>query len=174
MFDKEYSFRGKHSEMVSKLTSSFNRDNAKLFDRVLDAYIMAPLIGFLYSRKGELDKSEGDKKIFLSQLVKGQTALWFNYRLIVLLDQNHEPDMQKRIDKAFRIYNSERAADDEALFEEYVLGGIEVLYEKLIVPAKKEDDYFENLIYFIEEINERYNQKIDSDSIYDLVELARM
>lgn len=174
MFDKEYAFRGKHADMVNKLTTPFDRDNNKLFDRVVDAYMVAPLVGFLYSRKSDLDKSEGDKKIFLDQLLKSQKTLWFNYRLIMLLDQKHEPDLHERIDKAFRNYGSEKAVDDEALFEEYVRGGIEVLYEKLMASVKKEDDYLENLFNFVEDINDRYNKEIDIDSIYDLCDLARM
>lgn len=174
MFDKEYAFRGKHASMVSNLTLPLGKNNTKLFDRVVDAYIMAPLVGFLYSRKSELDKSEGDKKIFLDQLVKSEKTLWFSYRLIMLLDKKHEPDLQGRIDKAFRNYGSEKAMMDEALYEEYVRGGIEVLHEKLIDPAKTEDDYLENLFNFIEDVNDRYNQEIDNDLISELCKLARI
>lgn len=174
MFDKEYKFRGKHAEMVINLTSPLGKNNTKLFDRVLDAYIMAPLVGFLYSRKSDLDKGEADKSIFLEQLVKGEKMLWLTYRLIMLLDLKHEQDLQGRTDKAFRNYGSEKATMDEALFEEYVRGGIEVLHEKLIEPSKTEDDYLENLYNFIEDVNDRYNKEVDSESIYDLCKLARI
>ncbi len=173
MFDKEYAFRGKHADMVTRLTTPFGRNNVKLFERVIDAYIMAPLVGFLYSKKADLDKSEGDKKIFLEQISKNEKTLWLTYRLIMLLDAKHAPDLEERIDKAFRHYGSDKAFTDESLFEEYVRGGIEVLHEKLIESSKKEEDYLENLFNFIDDINNRYSKEVDIDSIYDLCRTAR-
>ena len=49
----------------------------------------------------------------------------------MLLDKNHEANLEARIDKAFRYYGSEKAKADEVLYEEYVRGGVDVLYEKL-------------------------------------------
>ena len=58
MFDKEYSFRGKHAEMVTKLTSEFDNQKNKFFEHNYDVYMLAPIIGFLYQRKAALDKSK--------------------------------------------------------------------------------------------------------------------
>ena len=102
MFDKEYSFRGKHAEIVIKLTASFNKQNAALFSRNLDVYLLAPIVGFLYSRKAEIDKGEANTKIFLDQISKSQLRLWYNYRLIMLLDVDYESDIQKRMDKSIK------------------------------------------------------------------------
>ena len=53
MFDKQYRFTGSHAEKVSALTSVFDDvAKAKLFERNLDVYMNAPLIGFLLSGKG--------------------------------------------------------------------------------------------------------------------------
>ena len=56
MFDKEYSFRGKHAEYVVKLTAEYDDKHHKLFNTNYDVYAIAPIIGFLYQRKAELDK----------------------------------------------------------------------------------------------------------------------
>jgi hypothetical protein len=173
MFDKEYSFRGKHADMVNKLTSQFNSFGNKLFARNLDVYLLAPIIGFLYSRQSVPEKGDSTTKIFLEQLLNNQLYLWFNYRLIMLLDQENEKEFENRLNKAFRDYGKKSAKDDEELFEKYVLGGVEILSEKLIDNVKNEDDYLLNLYNFLEEFNERYNKDLDADSVIDLCRLAR-
>ena len=76
MFDKQYRFTGSHAEMVSALTSVFDDvAKAKLFERNLDVYMNAPLIGFLFKRKGSKD-SDGavaDQNIFPEQLINNQS-----------------------------------------------------------------------------------------------------
>jgi hypothetical protein len=173
MFDKEYSFRGKHCDYVIKLTAEYDAKKHKLFSTNYDVYAIAPIIGFLYGRKAELDKSGDSTKIFPDKLMKEQQNLLFNYRLIMILDKNHESDFNERLNKAFRYYGSEKAAPDEELYESYVRGGVEVLYEKLIANTTSEEDYLTNLYDFLEEFDERYNQSVSTDSIIDLCQLAR-
>lgn len=174
MFDKEYSFRGKHCEYVVKLTAEFDNKKHKLFPTNYDVYAVAPIIGFLYGRKADEDRSGETTKIFPDKLMKEQQNLLFNYRLIMLLDKGNEPDLDERINKAFRYYGSEKAAQDEILYEQYVRGGVEVLYEKLIQSANSENEYLENLYDFLEEFNDRYNKSISTESIVDLCQLARV
>ena len=171
LFNKPYQFKGKHAEMVIDLTASFDDKGNKLFVRNLDVYLLAPIIGFLKGRKGDNDTSGKTTNIFLDAMAKETTRLWFNYRLIMLLDQEHEPDLNMRIDKAFRVYGTDQALVDEDLYESYVRGGVEVLHEKLIIPAKSPEDYLKNLYEFMEEFEELYGQK--TDEILDLVKLAK-
>lgn len=173
MFDKEYSFRGSHAEKVIQLTADFDRNRNKLFRRNLDVYIMAPIIGFLYGQKSDLDKGSQTTKIFPDQLLNEQTTLQFNYRLIMLLDIGYEADFEERVNKAFRYYGSAKAAPDELLYEQYVRGGVDILHNKLLVTAKTEEDYLKNLYDFIEEFDERHNQSVSMDNILDLCRLAR-
>lgn len=173
MFDKEYSFRGKHCEYVVKLTASYDDKGHKLFNTNYDVYAIAPIIGFLYQRKAELDKSGETTKIFPDKLMKEHANLMFNYRLIMLLDEKNEADFNERVNKAFRYYGQSKATSDEELYEEYVRGGVEVLYEKLIQPANSAEDYLKNLYDFMEEFDERYNESVSTDSIVDLCQLAK-
>ena len=161
MFDKEYSFRGKHAEYVVKLTAEYDDKHHKLFNTNYDVYAIAPIIGFLYQRKAELNKTGDATKIFPDKLI------------IMLLDEKHEADFNERINKAFRYYGQEKSAPDEELYENYVRGGVEVLYEKLIEPARSSEDYLTNLYDFIEEFDERYNESVTTESIVDLCQLAK-
>ena len=173
MFDKEYSFRGKHCEYVIKLTAEYDSKKHKLFTTNYDVYAIAPVIGFLYGRTAELDKSGDSTKIFPDKLMKEQQNLLFNYRLIMILDKNHEPDFNERLNKAFRYYGSEKGAPDEELYESYVRGGVEVLYSKLMAGVTNPDDYPTRLYDFLEELDERYDQDIDMESILELCRKAK-
>jgi phosphoglycolate phosphatase-like HAD superfamily hydrolase len=88
----------------------------------------------------------------------------------MLLDKQNEPDFDKRIEKAFRDYGSDQAKPDEDLYESYVRGGVDVIYEKLINGSQQPGDYLRKLYEFLEEFEERYSQ--NSDEILDLVRLA--
>lgn len=177
MFDKEYSFRGSHAEKVVKLTAEFDKSGNKLFARNYDVYLIAPIVGFLYGEKAVIDK-EGDKsikptKIFPDILMRNKDDLLFNYRLIMLLDKNNEENFDERVNKAFRYYGSDEAVNDELIYEQYVLGGVDKMYEKIFDNARGPADYLKNLFLFVDEIENRYNSKIDKSSIIDLCKLAK-
>ena len=174
MFDREYSFRGKHSEMVIKLTGEFtltsedgtNVKKHSLFKRNFDVYLLAPIVCFLYNRKADIDTTPqgGSTKIWADIQMNNSDDLNFNYKLIMLLDKENEPDPEKRIDKAFRGIKNEA---DEQLYNSYVLGGVEVLYENLI---DKSSDYIANLYDFLETFENRYNTDVNVD---DVLKMAR-
>ena len=171
MFDKQYRFVGKHADMVNKLTAIFDANSkAKLFERNLDVYINAPLIGFLYNRKSSKDTSTGNntapQNIFPEQMINASDLLKYNLRLILLLDTSYEPDQQLRLDKAFRKLGADE--NDLALFDEYVLGGVEVLYEKLMDGTSGATEYLGRMYDFLEEFHERFNEEISNKDIMDL------
>lgn len=174
MFDKQYIFKGSHAVKVDKLTAQFDESSkAKLFARNIDVYVNAPIIGFLYGRKADLDNSTQDtQNIMGDRVIYSQEDLKYNYRLIMLLDTQHEPDASKRVDKAFRTIGTPAAAEDEALFECYVRGGVDVLFEKLIVDVANPDDYISRLYDFVEEFEERFNDSVTVESIVALCQQA--
>lgn len=174
MFDKQYRFRGRHAFRVSALTSVFdNESKAKLFDRNVDVYANAPLVGFLFGRTAALDDTKNpetnqvyNQNVMGDRVIYSQEELLFNYRLIMLLDKDYEPDEDKRIDKAFR-HAGEDPADMER-FDSYVRGGIDVLYEKLIDGATNGDDYMNRLFDFVYDFQDRFNSEATSETILKL------
>lgn len=81
MFDKEYSFKGTHAEKVNKLTAKFD-DKNQLFKRNLDVYMMAPIVGFLFQKKADVNSGDGTQKptkIFPQQLIENSDDLAFTY-----------------------------------------------------------------------------------------------
>lgn len=172
MFDKQYRFTGSHAEKVNALTSIFDETSkAKLFERNLDVYINAPLIGFLFHRKGIKDTNGeiNPQNIFPEQMINASDRLKYILRLILILDSEHEADETKRMDKAFRHLGAD---EDLALFDQYVLGGVDVLYEKLIDGVHNSWDYINHLYDFMEEFNDRFNSDITNEDILELCRLA--
>ena len=174
MFDKQYRFRGRHALRVDALTSVFDSvSRAKLFDRNVDVYANAPLIGFLYGRTADVDDTKNpetnqvySQNVMGDRVIYSQEELLFNFRLIMLLDKSYEPDEEARINKAFRHMGED--PNDEARFDSYVRGGIDVLYEKLIEGANSPDDFINRLFDFIEEFNERFNEDISDEEFLKL------
>ena len=174
MFDKPYRLKGIHSKKARELVAIFDGvSKAQFFKAAKDVYAFAPLVGFLYNRRAELDhtKSEEtgeelDYSIMAEQVLSVQEDLTFNFCLIMLLDSMYEPDEEARIDKAIRHIG--KIPEDEARFDEYVRGGIDVLYEKLIEGGGAPEDYVKRLYDFAEDIQERYNAEVDIDGLMKL------
>ena len=171
MFDKQYRFKGKHALKVDQLTGTFDSESkAKLFERNVDVYVNAPLIGFLYGRMADVDDTKNpetgqiyNQNIMGDRVIYSQVDLIYNYRLIMLLDTSYEPDDKKRIDKAFRHMGED--PEDIDRFDSYVRGGIDVLYEKLIEGANDSTDYIARLYEFIEEFQDRFNDRVNVEDL---------
>ena len=148
MFKSSMKFTGKHAQYLRELAPSKRiGDNYKPrptpFEANLAVVKVAPLIGFLYGRKADQDYTKGieDNSIFLEQVIKIRSDLEFVYRLIMLLDDKDSYSSDLRLDKAFKYDNmdKERSIGD-AVFNQYMLGGIEVLHEKLVDGVETWDD----------------------------------
>ncbi len=133
-FKKPVQIRGKHARMAGEL---WNRDNYEegYFKRLIDLYMVAPIIGFRMNRKAEADTTSNEEKtIFAEQIISEKDNLEFILQLILILEYADKLPARTCIDKAFR--NVEKKEDFEKynkLFHDYMRGGIEELYEQLIV-----------------------------------------
>lgn len=174
MFEEQYKFRGKHADMVNRLKGTFSLPNEtgniiknhSIFDNNYQIYELAPIVGFLYNRKATVDKDNTNtSNIMAGEMIKYSDSFEFNYKLIMLLDKSNEPNTEKRIEKTFRGIENK---DDEALFDSYVLGGVEVLHEKIFDKANTTEDIINKLYDFLEEFNDRYNDDIDMERVLEL------
>lgn len=173
MFDKQYRFRGSHAEKVNQLTAAFESiKKTSIFTRNVDVYVNAPLIGFLFGRVAEADNVKNpetgevyNQNIMGDRVMYSSEDLMYNFRLIMLLDEEYEPDEEIRIEKAFRVMG--KNPDDIERFDSYVRGGVDVLYEKLIEGAGDAEDYVNRLYDFISDFHERFNEAINRDEILE-------
>lgn len=134
ILSKDYIFTGKHAMMVDEMKRQ------GFFEYLWQILVSAPLLGFIYKRKGSNDTNSGIKPttIFLGQITPRKDWIMFIYKLILLADSNNEGSPDERIKKAFLNIDTAAAEPDEQLFNAYLLGGVELLYEKLF--NKKNND----------------------------------
>ena len=84
----------------------------------------------------------------------------------MLNDKKHEPDYEERINKAFKYIGTSEGEKDLELFNKYVLGGVEILYERIIKKAKTSEDYILNLTEFTKEFDDLYNIEKDLEDMF--------
>ncbi len=161
-FNNEYVFKGKHAKYVIELKEV-------LFERNVDVLLLAPILGLAYNRKAYVDNNSNEKtKIFSDVMIKEQNTNLFNFRLCVLTSDIFSENEKK--DLAFRYYTGEDEDHKELfdkginLYNQYVLGGVEILYENMLqgnklYNGKPEDikymnDMIKNIIEFIDSYKE--------------------
>lgn len=132
-FKTDVTFSGKHRLMIDKLWEQ-NKILNSYVKRLLDLYALAAIIGIRINRKGIEDTGEDKitRTIQVSQLLK-MPDLDTIMKTVLLLGDADRLSAKKRIDRAFRGPNSKEEFDSNVkLFNSYVLGGIEFLYEELV------------------------------------------
>lgn len=150
MLLKSYSFTGKHAKYMELLVGE-DKDNPdvfhpKFFERNIDVMFAAALVGFRQNTLGKIDSFGNVEKrtINVEQILKNAKTIQFLYRLIVLLNKVDNASTEDKLKTAFG-QNTEIVDDgenrqtqttldlqEERLFFDYILGGIEYLYDNLI------------------------------------------
>lgn len=174
MFNKDFRITGKHANywkdlcvLAGNVPDRDQHDNFKIFNAYIDAYITCPLIGYQYNRKGVIDNSvEGNAGMLAEVISKRRQELKYVYQIIMLLDEDSEPDEDKRLYRAFKF--SEESEEDKKFIEEnmkifnaYFLGGLEILHEEFVEQCQDDADYLKQMHSFV---NRFYNEQ-DGDAI---------
>jgi len=173
MFENDYTINGIYATHLKYLVN-----DAKVFTRYIDVYMNAAIIGFLHGRSDKKDNSSQDRaRIYADAFATERLNCDFIYRLIMLLDGTTELSTQQRLDRAFRDDSQKESeytkvvhAKNMDLFNSYVLGGIEELYEQFTNGATSRDDYI-NRIYDVTVKFKEEMEGIDYES--KLKELVR-
>ena len=153
MFEHDVIITGTHSKYIKIL-----KDETGLFERNLDVYMLAPILGFINNRKGKKNNEDKAKTTIQAQQfseVKDDCELV--YRLIMLLD-DETLEKEERLNRAFR-YDSDENKKDEftrnmEVYDSYVLGGIEYMYEVFAYGCVKIDDYIERIYQTVRDFKE--------------------
>ena len=169
MFENDYTINGKHATYLKFLAKKNSRDDdspdnpkaARLFERYIDVYMNAAVFGLLYSRTAKRDTGSDDRaRVYADAFATERDNCVFLYRMVMLLDKTTELTPEERVDRAFR-YDSlpekvEEFKKSMELFNDYVRGGIEVMYEQFTDGCQTQDDYlsrtYEVMTTFKEEL----------------------
>ena len=165
MFDGDYELTGIHATYAK-----FLKDDALLYDYIVDVYMNGAVFGLLYNRRSPKDNESSDKvRIFSDAFARRREKCIFLYRLVMLLEKKTASDTQARVDRAFRDDADESKAEEVKanldLFHEYVRGGIEIMYERFIEGGHNKEDYLEKAMDFMAE----FSQDVSGDSFEDKV-----
>jgi len=158
MFERDYELKGKHATYTK-----FLRDTGKVFTRYIDVYMESAIIGFLHGRLAGKDSSNPDTaNMFAAVFIEERETCIYLYRLIMLLDTTTGLTPNQRLDRAFREDNNEEALKKNmALFNSYVRGGIEVLYEKFSTNCTTSDDYLNMIYTFVDNFKNDIDNKTE-------------
>lgn len=172
MFEHDYSITGKHATYLKHIAKDKNNTSKPyIFERYIDVYMNAAIIGFLHGHSVSKDNSSQDRaRIYADAFSTEKRQCDFIYRLIMLLDDKGDLSQNERLDRAFRNdtnLNTEEAKEkhnsDMQLFHSYVFGGIEVLYEQFTSGAINREDYIDKIY----DITASFKEEIDGISPED-------
>lgn len=138
MFDSDYAIYGKHATYIKYLVN-----DAKAFQRYIDVYMAGAVLGVLYDRRSVQSDSSDRARIYADAFNTEHVKCHEIFKTVILADVSKPWPLEERINICFRYRDKvdEYAVpavtqeevnimkDAETLFHEYVLGGIEVLYE---------------------------------------------
>lgn len=176
MFDKQITFTGKHADYLRELAKGSSRDEKEwVFQFNYEVLLVAPVIGYIYNRIGESDRKSEVKEnnIFLEAINKIRIDLEFTYRILMILHMKKNLSTDERLNRAFRYdRNDEKRKNGDDVFWGYVLGGIEVLYEKLIEESHGKDELVQNIYEFIETFQMTRINDFDQDAVIKLCQQA--
>lgn len=167
MFDSNLNFYGVQANYLKDLCElrknvpDYDQHlNFKIFKSYVDAYIVCPLIGYQYGRRIPMGSSaDGDVGILLEQISKRRSELRFIYQIIMLIDEDSEPDEERRIYRAFKLSETTeegkvQIAENMKIFNEYFFGGIDVLHEQFVDQCTDDDSYLRKIFDYVKKFNE--------------------
>lgn len=153
MFLEEYSFKGSQCDKVNDLVglSIDSSSDAKLFNSVIELFIFSALVGCFYNRKAKPEKDRTRmKKIFTDQFNSHSTELKLVFKFVMLTAKHEALDDITRLNKTFRNPDTD---ENYTEFEEYMLGGLEEIHERLIVDSNKNySDYLTSVNKLLSDI----------------------
>lgn len=138
MFEGDYTIYGKHATYTKYLVN-----DAKAFKRYIDVYMAGATIGALYDKRSETTDSTDRARIYADAFNTEYAKCNELFKTIILADRSKTWTSEERTRICFRyrekldegavppVSNDEVIIMKEAheLFNSYVLGGIELLYE---------------------------------------------
>lgn len=145
----EMFFVGKHREYVERLWT-LNKIQESYFKRLVDLYAIAAIVGLRIGKRSpeERDGTDLKRTVQLKQLSDNFTILQTIMRMVLIMDDSRELTLEQKLESAFMIPEEENIyRENMELFNAYARGGIEYLYENLILREPDvDDDYTDNRI----------------------------
>lgn len=140
----EVTINGRFKEYVDKMWVQ-NTVQESMVRRLVDLYAIAAVVSLRINRHIPDDRAGDDQKrtIQMMQLTDAYQTLAPIMKLVLMLDESRGLSEEDRIRSAFRIPETREEHDvGLELFNSYARGGIEYMYEMLVVRPGSADDEF--------------------------------
>lgn len=159
----EPTINGRFKDYVDKMWVQ-NTIQESVIKRLVDLYAIAAVIGLRINRRLPDDRSGDDKKrtIQMMQLTDTYQTLAPIMKLVLMLDESRGLNEEECIRSAFRIPETREEHDEGMeLFNSYARGGIEYMYEMLVIrPGCVDDEYgdqrINNIVALIKDPMKRF------------------
>lgn len=157
MFTGDIYVRGKHATYLKYLSQKTEKNDRKekvagVFERMIDVYMTAAIIGVNYGLKRDDENANTDSvKIFADVVNREQDNLISIFRIVMLVDNTTGLNADQKIDRAFK---NPDTSENMKLFNAYVRGGIEWLYEQFTSGATTRDEYITKIYEIVESFKE--------------------
>lgn len=161
----EMFFVGKHRDYVDKLWTQ-GKIQESYFKRLVDLYAVAAIVGLKAKRRSPEERDDSDLKrtIQMKQLNENYQTLMTIMRMILIMDESRNMSFEEKLESAFRIPEDEEIyKNNMELFNSYARGGIEYLYEKLVLRVPEIDENYTD--FRISNIVALFNDSIIVDEI---------
>lgn len=163
----EMFFVGKHKDYVDKLWTQ-GKVQESYFRRLVDLYAIAAIVGLKIKRRSpeERDESGVKRTVQMKQLNENYQTLIPIMRLILIMDDSRDMTFEEKLESAFAIPEDEETYKaNMELFNSYSRGGIEYLYEKLVLRVPDVDEDYSD--FRIANIVALVNSPIKVENILD-------
>lgn len=164
MFHEDYLFKGTQCDKVAALIKKIDENsNSQIFSSAIELFIFASLVGSIKNRKAEPEKD--NTKIFrimANQFFNHIDDLKLALKFVLITSEIDNPDPVSRLNKTFR---NPETDDNYTLFEKYMLGGLDELYENLILDNNRE---YEDYLTCVNELMEKINKNDIADDVVEV------
>ena len=132
---------GKYADYADALWKQNDMKNS-YFKRLIDLYTVAAAIGIRIKRRAIEDSSSDNKRtIQMDQLMTELSTLQELMRIVLIIDDSRSLTLEEKLDSAFRLPETQEVYQyNMNLFNSYMRGGLEYLYENLIVRTISPED----------------------------------
>ncbi len=154
----DFQFRGRYSAYVKELTTA-NKMHPKIFQDYYSAYLFCAIYGSLNGTMREYNPSTDDDgteaSTIRSEVFLNKSNGLYSYdavrKIVLLFEKSRKLDFKEKIDCALRfdlpiedslpesLKKQSKYNENTELFNRYALGGLELIYDKLINVSSKED-----------------------------------
>lgn len=155
MFTSDIYVRGKYASWLKFLSEKTEKNDksdkvAGVFKRDIDVYLTAAIVGLNFGLRRDADNSADKAKIHVDTVLKEQDNLTFVFRMAMLVDNSTGLNADEKIKRTFK---NPETPENMDLFNSYVRGGIEWLYEKFTEGATTKDDYLARIYEVVDSFN---------------------